>query len=252
MRLASRSAVIRLALVLILLLVTASAQIGKHRAVFTPNAATVFVQGINCFKNYNSDLFCSRAFNSDVTAGNLLIAICGSFAGQFSNPIGTQSVSDSQGNTWTQQIDTGVNGNYLTGDETESWLFTAVAGSSGPDTVTCTTNAGHPTSYKDVFYEYSPAVTTVDGTPAGAHNATGTTGVTNVVTTTTTNVLFTYAYVLTGTASVSTPSGFTLDFTDPDSNIWLFRKNNVASGVQSVKLVSTDSNPIHAGLIALH
>lgn len=70
------------------------------------------------------------AYGSNVTVGNTLIFIL-PFYNSF-NPV----ITDSQGNTWTRTIGPTFNGGYKT------FIFTAVAGSSGANTLTLTAVAG--------------------------------------------------------------------------------------------------------------
>lgn len=224
----------------------AMAQTGPHRGLFTPAAAS-FVQGIQCFHNFNGSPDCAQSFLSNVTAGHLLIAICTDYT---NNPIGTMSAFDSQGNSYTQRIATGLNTAAST--NSESWLFTATAGSSAADTVTCRTSAGAEGNYRGSILEYASPLTFDVG--AGGNNNTGTTGVTNNITTTATDVVFTYGYANNsgGGMSVATPAGYTQDYIDPNFNVSIFRKNNVPAGAQSVKVVSlSGAGMIHAGLYGI-
>ncbi len=73
------------------------------------------------------------AYGSNVTAGNALIFILASWYSAFA-----PSITDTQGNVWTAQ---GTHPGFLNASN-GLWLFTAVAGSSGPNTLTVAASGG--------------------------------------------------------------------------------------------------------------
>ncbi len=232
---------------ILILLASASAQTGKHRALFTPPVVASFVQGTNCFHNFDGSRDCVVAYSSNVTAGDLLTVICTDFT---NNPIGTMAVSDSQLNTYTQRVFTGSN---PTTANSAAWLFTATAGSSAADTVTCRTSVGAEGNYRGAVLEYS-ALSTFD-IGIGNNNNVGTTGVTNNLTTTATDVVFTFAFSDNsgGNFSVSSPAGYTQDYLSANLDVAIFRKNNVPAGAQAVHVVSLSAtHSIHVGLYGMH
>lgn len=106
-----------------------------------------------------------QAFPGPVTKGNLLLVMLSLSNGA------TRSVSDSQGNSWTEVAHVGQSG---VGDTTMFW---AKAGATGADTVTITASAGQITA---LLYEVSgiPGATPVD--QSGVNNGGGSTNAVGV------------------------------------------------------------------------
>lgn len=87
----------------------------------------------------------TAAFGSNVTAGNALVCIMPWYAGC------APSLTDSQGNLWTSE---GTQPTVINFASNKVYVFTAVAGSSGPCTVIVTASCGN-NSLGSVIAEYS-------------------------------------------------------------------------------------------------
>lgn len=99
---------------------------------------------------------CVLAYTANVTAGNLLVAHAGTGGGA-----SAVAITDSQGNTWTQDAVTAKNAS----DSSFLATWHAKAGATGPNTVTATANAGTP-GVVLAIQEFSPGGTfnfTLDG-----------------------------------------------------------------------------------------
>jgi len=108
----------------------------------------------------------SLAFNSDVSAGNLIVV---AFSSNFV-PGATPAIADSQGNAYTL-AGTGVGGTDIDSnvDVQRIFLWYTLAGSSGPNTVTINYTVG-PTAGRDIeisLAEYSGLSGVVDAVVPG-------------------------------------------------------------------------------------
>jgi hypothetical protein len=121
---------------------------------------------------------------------------------------GTLGCSDNQGNTYSQLGTTASSGSriYI------AFFMAPVATSSGTFTITCSTSTG---SFMGLFpANYTGALGAIDGSVV---SATGATTITNNVTASFTDVIFS-AVGFQGTAATSTPTGFLFRLSDPGHN----------------------------------
>jgi hypothetical protein len=203
------------------------------------------VQKVACEVTNSGSATFGCAFPGSVTSGHLIIAVCGEWT---SNSISTHTIADSQVNTFTSLGTTGLN----TGNSNSNmWAWSAIAGSSAADTLTCTFTAG-TNNYIVVLLEY--AATTVDASNfVNVGNATTT--ATNTAITSHVDNLLEYCIEPTsdGSLIVST-SGFTSELSSGVSTISyaVSDKGGVAAGSISTSCFRNPNAPIHAGLIAFY
>lgn len=137
------------------------------------------------------------SFASNVVAGNLLIVVAPTyFDSGGSQVVPNGGVTDSQGNTYTRQ----VNVDGVTDTLGSISIHTAIAGSSGACTVTV--NATGATSYHSIeIHEYSGISTAVPEGANGQRNASSTSAPTPAVSSTTANALVFAAMTYTGSTT---------------------------------------------------
>ena len=162
--------------------------------------AIAFVQEKAAFGNGTPFASFGVTPDSNVTAGNLLVAVVyWIFSG---TPI---SLSDNQGNTWTAATSAAETGNY-----NRVRMYYAIAGSTGSLTVTFS-DSGVPTNetVEMVVLEYSGAATSSQ--PEAAATSTVANGTVNVISTSANALIIAAA---TDTASAMTAgSGYTARYT---------------------------------------
>lgn len=119
-----------------------------------------FVQSAKNSSSGSGATSVAKAFTSNVTAGNLLIAAVGFYraasGGWVYNKLKT-SVSDSQGNVWS------LVGAIFTGGNSNVAIFRAIAGTSGSCTVTAVPFGSTSVPCDLVVAEYSGVAPFVDG-----------------------------------------------------------------------------------------
>lgn len=169
----------------------------------------------------------AKAFTSDVTAGDMLIAAVG-----WHSDTQTCTITDSQGNSWTAIGSPASNANIAY----RTQLFWARAGSTGACTVTATCSGSNADRYM-VIAEYSGALAA--GDPIDASNQTTGNGADpSVSVTTVTADTLLVGYCL-GFQSVSAGAGFTAR-ADADGQL-LEDKAQAATGAVSVAYVMTSA-----------
>lgn len=120
--------------------------------------APTFVQAVGASASGNAPL--AVAYNSNVTAGNLLVA--GVYAFNLDGVSATASVADTQGNTWTRVSPYTFQGGSGQGGVT---VLTAIAGSTGPDTATLTVGGTSGGFLRILVHEFT-VVSAVDAQAA--------------------------------------------------------------------------------------
>src|ERR1700753_2642701 len=150
-----------------------------------------FVQGASNFSSSSASSI-AEAYTSSVTAGNMLIACCGWASANTGG-----SITDTLGNTWTQQET--VAGTSIGYGLT---IWTAVAKSTGANTVTVTPPSAPQSFMRMAIHEYS-GVDTLDQKITGQSNV----GKPSIAMTTTQAVEVVFAFLVSnaGAATVSSP-----------------------------------------------
>jgi hypothetical protein len=223
---------------------------GTNGIVLSSSSASVIQFKANQHPFDGAQTF-GQTFASNTVAGDRLLAVCANFSGA---TMGATTISDSQVNTWTQL---GATGDNSSSNHTETWLFTAVAGSSAADTITCDFQAGHTGHYTVAFLEYPARTLESCGSVCNFTNtgSSGTTPITHSITTTVADTLFTYGYAASAgdTFTVNPPTGFNTQVNwTTNQSLYVLDKQNVAAGAQTVTVNHVNVVAIHSGIVAFH
>jgi hypothetical protein len=158
----------------------------KYRIKYVPGVMTVEEVGDIVFVQARSQVITNGtpigtlAFTSDVVSGNLLLVAIRGVTNNLAG-INSQTVTDSQGNSYTQL---GAYSSIVPGSTSQFSVWRAFANASGPNTVTCTqlTDAGSPLMDLIGILEYhgvaaafplDDAVNHNDLSPSGLSTTTG-------------------------------------------------------------------------------
>lgn len=232
-------------IIILVLVAAATAQTGKHRVIYSGVTPPAPRQVASNGHNFGDGVTTVAAtFPGNVVSGNTLITSCTYWA--FGAPA-VATVTDSQGNVWTQRGTTPLTTGGFLGRDAEQWVFTATAGSSAADTVTC--HMGSDAITDIMTLEYTPLIHDITNCQSTSSGSPAT--ITHAPTTSAVDILVLMSNI--DTTAPSDPTGFTNRISNTSTiNYFTWDRGNVAAGVQSVTVTGTGTAEFHSCLMALH